>query len=475
MNFKKNILFYFLLIIILSAFSPSFLKLIHLANQELNIGFDLIKTTPLLSPPYISGSMNDATDPAMINGIFVYVLKGKDSLLNYNINCISDNQLVVKDDNIVIKKEKGCANIKIIPNGVGYSNINITVIAGKEQKSLIIRYASSFSEKDNVPVHWHYGTTDASAGIAINDSIMVVGDDENNKLIVYNRFYSGMPINSFDYSNLLNLTDGDIGSFKEVDCEASARSPYNPHRIYWLGSMSNGGKNSKEEINRNRLFATDIYETDLKLKFEFKGFVNTLRKNIVNWGDENGLQFNKAAQAGINPKQPIGFNFEGMCFGPDSSSLYLALRAPLFKINDQQNAIIVPLLNFEKWFNEGHPTSNPKFGKPIMLNLDHRGIRDIIRLKNGQYILIAGHCDENRNSNLYSWTGYGKDEPKILDQFNLNNLNAEGIIPFIDSNGNITLEIISDNGSSIYYNDSSVGKYLRPEYKKFRSDLFQIK
>ena len=320
---------------------------------------------------------------------------------------------------------------------------------------------------------WHTGISDASAAISLKNNFMIVADDEKNELCVFNRLSSGLPLEKFEYSKFLNLQDASGDIVKEIDCEAATRSLINPNRVYWLGAMSNGGKSNKIENNRDRLFATDITDSGSNTTFNFIGYISSLRNTILKWGDANGLDFKKSGAYGTSPKQKNGFNIEGMVFGPDSTTLYICLRAPLAPI-ERKKSIIIPIMNFENWFNNGKPSSEPIIGEPILLDLGERGIRDIVLMKNKQYIIIAGHCDEIKESSLFLWSGNRNEKIIELSNSNLNKINPEAILEFTDSIGKKYIELISDCGREVYYDDNVIGKYLIPEFKKFRSDFILL-
>jgi hypothetical protein len=317
---------------------------------------------------------------------------------------------------------------------------------------------------------------DASASIAIGNEYMFVADDEKNQIGLFNRFQSGAPIYTYKYENFLNLEDGEEGNYKEIDCEAAVRSPFDSNKIYWLGSMSNGGKSDKIEKNRNCLFATKTNGYNESATLSFNGCIKTLRKDILKWGDAYGYELSKSGEAGQNPKTTDGFNFEGMCFAPNHTTLYIGCRAPLVSIKDRTKALIIPISNFENWFNNGNPTSKIKMEDPIELNLNGKGIRDMIQLHDGSYLIIAGMSNEQNNSDLYQWSGQPNETPVLLKTNNLNNINPEGVIEVTNVDATKKeFQVISDNGKSNYYLDNVKAKYLQSEYKKFRSDIITIR
>jgi hypothetical protein len=166
-----------------------------------------------------------------------------------------------------------------------------------------------------------------------------------------------------------------------------------------------------------------------------------------------------------------------MVFAPDNTTMYIGLRAPLVPTATRTNAVIVPVLNFETWFNAGAVNgsqTNASFGSPIELNLGGRGIRDLIRLSNGTYIILAGSCGSDKTSAIFKWTGYAANAPVLVNSSVNGVLNIEGAMP-VNSSGSLSLnrlQVISDNGDDDFYNDGSEAKDLGElNFQKFRSDM----
>jgi len=255
--------------------------------------------------------------------------------------------------------------------------------------------------------------------------------------------------------------------------EAATTSPLNTGKVYWLGSMSNGKAPFDNKPNRDRIFATTISGTGAATTFSVTGYAS-LRSAILAWGDAHGYNFSASAAAGVDSKSPGGFAAEGMVFGPDSTTLYIGLRAPLVPTSNRTQAVIAPITNFESWFNGG-ATGSPTFGDPIELDLGHRGIRDMIRLPNGTYIIIAGNSDETPNTGaIYKWSGKAADAPIFILSRGFT-LNMEGVMP-VYTNGQLSLtdlQVISDKGGDVLYNDGVSAKDLGAAiFKKFSLDNF---
>jgi hypothetical protein len=426
-----------------------------------------------LSPFGFSGVINDATDPGKIYGIDFTISDAESIADSLQFTVVSANQSVVPDTCLTVSGTGGSRNLKINPVGVGYAALTITVSDRTNSSIYIINYAASSPEPGIIPANtfWHTGISDASDAIPLDDDYYITGDDELNVLNVYSRSASGLPLTSYNYTSSLALPDP---SKPEVDVEAATPSTLTPGRVYWTGSMSNGKIPYDNKPNRDRLFATTTTGTGASTAFAFVGYYN-IRTALLAWGDSMGYDFTASATAGVNPKSLVGFSLEGMVFGPDSTTLYLGLRAPLVPTALRTKAVIAPIVNFEAWFNNGAPSGPPVFGAPIELDLGTRGIRDMIRLSNGTYIIIAGSPIEDGGiNNIYKWSGYPGDNPIAISNDAGNLLNMEGVMEMNDSSGlSLTsLQIISDGGANILYQDATEAKDFNDlNLRKFRSDV----
>ncbi|HSY60563.1 MAG TPA: T9SS type A sorting domain-containing protein, partial [Cytophaga sp.] len=453
------------------------------ANDAPIIALDVTTTTNYLdggvaiapSSPYtISGVNNDPTDPASTSGLNFTISDTETSFEDLIISVSSSNTNVVPTTNIVFTGNAGSGNLKITAAGVGYSTINISVSDGTNISHYIINYAASAASATPATTIWHTGMSDASEAISLDDTYYIVNDDELNILNVYDRSQSGLPVASYDYTTQLNLPDL---SKPEVDLEAGTRSFKIANRIYWLGSMSNSKAPFNLQPNRNRLFATTVTGTGAATTFSFVGYYGDLRAQLITWGDAHNYNFTSSAAQGVDSKQVNGFAAEGMVFGPDSTTLYIGLRAPLASMTTRDKAIIAPVLNFEAWFNNGAPANNPTFGDPIELDLGGRGIRGVIRAKNGTYIIVAGSSGADATSAIFKWTGHAADAPILVTTSANAVLNMEGVMEVTNGTNLSTskLQVISDGGDDVIYNDNNEAKdFAELSLRKFRSDVVSM-
>ncbi len=442
--------------------------------NNLELAFSSSNTST--APPYVSGTINDATDPAANNGVMVSVKdNGADiNAADYTLTASTGNGIVVPNSNIAITKANGSAVVKISPAGVGYSDITLTLTKGNFIKTLVINYAASQSSSANTK--WLSGFADASAAIALDDNNMIIADDESNFLYVYNRANSGQPLKKYDVNqaNILGLTDGSAGAYKEVDIEAGIRSIATPNKLYWIGSMSNSSS-FNDKPNRNKLFAVTVAGTGAATTFADAGHISTLRQDLIAWGNTYGYDFTASAAVGKDPKLIDGFNIEGMVFAPDNSTMYIGFRAPLVPMTNRTKAVIAHILDFENWFAANSFTAAASIGAPIELDLGGRGIRDMIKLANGVYIIVAGnYAGTPKNGMIYKWSGNAGDAPVAIPSFNITNIDAEAALPVYE--GGILslnkLQIINDDGTAVFYGDGVQAKDLaQAALKKFASEI----
>jgi len=445
--------------------------------NNLSLSFTAPAAAAPLAPPAVTATLADPTDPLSLSGISVDIKENGSAVAaaDYTLTATSSNTGVVPDANIVITKADGQARVKATAAAAGYASITITLTKGGFTRTLVLDVAASAASNTPAASRFHSGSSDASAAIAIDSDYMIIADDEMNKLAVFNRNASGLAVATYNYGGLLGLTDLSGGVPREVDVEAAVKSIANTGRIYWLGSMSNSATSFNARPNRNRLFAVTYSGTGAATTFSYVGLYGGLKQDLLTWGDANGYGFSASAAAGKDPKQIDGFNIEGLVFAPDNTTAYIGFRAPLVPTAARTRAVIAPVQNFEAWFNNGAPAGSPVIGAPIELNLGGRGIRDLVRLSNGSYIILAGNYDDTPlNPAIFTWTGLPGAAPVQINSFNLSGLNPEGVME-VQASGSLQadrLQIVNDNGDFVYYGDGVAAKDLgQNNYKKFRSDV----
>jgi hypothetical protein len=295
----------------------------------------------------------------------------------------------------------------------------------------------------------------------------------------------------------LNLIDFyDDGSPKEVDIEGSTRAG---NRIYWLGSHSHAF-NATERTNRARIFATDVSGSGTNTQLKLLAHYDFLKLDLLAWDATNGhgkganyYGLTDSASIGVDPKSPdgSGFNLEGLCMAPglnNTTNAYIAFRAPLVPptgADARSMALFIPVLNFGKITTKQSGPGSARFGPPIELNLGGRGVRSIEGVGTN-YLIVAGppgagdNLPPPGNFKLFTWNGSSADQPQERAA-DLTGMNPEGIVevPAGIWTATNSFQILSDNGTNIFYGDDIQAKHLEAEgkpreFKKFRVDTVAL-
>jgi predicted extracellular nuclease len=460
-----------------------------LADNETVIDAD--KITPFLSLPnnsptatpaaFVSGVINDLTDPAKTIGIEFNVSDAETDAGSLTVTATSSNTAVVENANLTLTGTGTSRNLKINPTGVGFSDITVTVSDGNLSSSYVIKYAASAA--GSTTTRFLTGTSDASSAIAIDADYMFVADDEDQTIRLYDRNDSGLPLSSFDFTSSLGL----FGS-SEVDIEASTKIG---NIIYWIGSHSNNSSGN-DRPNRERIFSTTISGTGASTTLTFGGYYQFLEDDLIAWDNTNGhglgagfLGLAASAANNVVPEQSNGFNIEGFTVAPNGTTGYIAFRAPNEPTTDRTKALIVPVTNFTSILNgSGGTAGSATFGAPIQLDLGGRGIRSIERNANNEYLIIAGPAGAATGTapndfRLYTWTGVATDAP-VLRSADLTALNAGGSFETIvevpnSLTSSTQLQFLVDNGDSDWYSNGTISKDLaQTNFQKFRSELINL-
>ncbi|HTD68455.1 MAG TPA: hypothetical protein VK846_18175, partial [Candidatus Limnocylindria bacterium] len=117
-----------------------------------------------------------------------------------------------------------------------------------------------------------------------------------------------------------------------------------------------------------------------------------------------------------------------------------------------------------------------QFGAPIELNLGGRAFRSV-EGNAGGYLIVAGPPGiasgvPPSDFRLFTWDGFPSGAPQERAA-SVTNLIIEGIIelPPAPWTSNTAVQVISDNGITVFYNDAVEAKHLPTrQFKKFRSD-----
>jgi len=295
--------------------------------------------------------------------------------------------------------------------------------------------------------HYQTGTSDASAAIAVGERLMLVADDEDQVLRLYERDSDGAPLASINLNDALGLNDT-----QEVDLEAVAT--YQGVQ-YWIGSH--------ETSQRSMVFATHITGDNAdNLAIDVTGQFTDLASQLVAWDAGNGHGLGENALAFEQ-----GINVEGAAFVGDA--LYLGLRAPL----DDGFAQLIPVTNMPSLVS-GEST-DASFGTPLRLDLDGRAVRSIESAGDNGYIILAGPVDDagDVGFGLYLWDG--AHAVREIDGVDLNTLpdaitaKPESLFDINVTDTGMSASVLFDSGTVDWLDDGQESKDLPADQQRFIS------
>lgn len=232
---------------------------------------------------------------------------------------------------------------------------------------------------------------DASAAVPLDGGSVVVADDEENVLRVYDADRGGAPLVSVELSAILGLPtkvkkDGSTTS-KELDLEAAARIGTEAYFLTSHGRDSRG----RERPERLKFFALRPSDSEHWALHGavYEGLLDDLLE------EPRLAPYGLADAAQLAPKSPGGLNIEGMSPRAEGGA-WLGFRNPL----PEGRALVMPFLNPEAVVLGARAA----FGDPQLLDLGGRGVRALARFKSG-YLIAAGAFDSSPGGVLFSWDG----------------------------------------------------------------------
>ncbi len=427
--------------------------------------------TIVLSTAYLSGAVGSTGDPKI--SVTVSQSGAKNSALTVTASASSDSTVAATGD-VTITGTGSTRTVAVTAEHQGYTDLTLKVTGlGGAYATKTLHYAASATVQNAPGTRYLTGASDASAAVDVGGGYVVVGDDENNTLRLYDRNSSGAPVRTWDFS-------AELGVSREIDIEAAARVG---DTIYWTGSMGNS-KSGSLRPDRSTLFTTKVTGSGATTQLTLGGFYQGLRDDLIAWDEANDDRFGFAAGAapGQVPKQIDGFNVEGMEFAPDSTgTAYIAFRAPLVPPQTDGKALLVPVTNLDTLVAGSPDTAvHATFGDPITMDLGGLSIRDIRKNALNQYVIVAGSwaADDNSDSYaLYSWDGVAADAPTLLRSLPTTDPGAwESVVDIPDLTvPGAQVQLITDAGSADLYGDGTEAKDLaHDEWKKSRTTWFTV-
>jgi hypothetical protein len=295
------------------------------------------------------------------------------------------------------------------------------------------------------------GTCDASGAVPLDQSTLLVADDEDNVLRVYDADRGGAPLRQIDVSPWLGLDAGAAAPARkpekmpETDIEAGTRLG---DLAFWLTShgRSSSGKFRPERL---RLFATRVGQGQFEI--DWVGSYAALLSDLLS--EPKLARFDLASAAQLAPKEPGGLNIEGMTARAEGG-IWIGFRNPV----PEGRALLVPLLNPEAVVANGEKAA---FGEPLTLELDGLGVRSLSAWR-GSYLIVGGHHDSRPGSALFTWNG--RDQPIRVESLELGDLNPEG---FFSPEQREAFMLLSDDGSRLV-SGKECKRLKEPNLKTFR-------
>jgi len=262
------------------------------------------------------------------------------------------------------------------------------------------------------------GTSDSSAGVAVSKDMIVVADDENNVLRVYQANKGGLPIFSYDLTDFLEAER----EHPEADIEGATMIG---DRIYWITSHGRN-KNGKPRPSRYRFFATQVKTDSGRITIHPVGRpyrylthhlveTETMRHLGLDKATRFGAELSKKERKKLAPKEQ-GLNIEALCRSADGKTVYIGFRNPRPRVlsgrSSTSYALVVPLQNAAFVIERGQ---RPVFGRPILWDLGGLGLRSMeYSPYHKAYFIIAGAADEQPNFAIYRWSGQRQSPPVLL-------------------------------------------------------------
>lgn len=419
-----------------------------------------------LSAGYLSGAVGATGDPV----VTVTVAQSGADASGLTVTASKSSRSTVAGTGDVRVTGTGTSRtVAVTARAQGYADLTLKV-TGADGKSATttLHYAASPAVQRSADARYLTGASDASAAVDAGNGYVLVANDEDNTLRLYDGSASGAPVKSWDLSSAL-------GASKEVDIEGGARVG---NTVYWTGSLGNN-KDGEYKADRNTVFTTTLSGSGAGTSVAFGSAGHKLRDDLVAWDKANGNRYGFAAATadGQTPKQVDGFNVEGLEFAPGSTTTaYVGFRAPLVPPANGGKALIVPVTNMDQVVRGTKAT----FGTPIELDLGGLSVRDLRRNDKGQYLIVAGSWAAEDNSApyaLYRWDGVAGHQPsKVLDLPTADAGGWESVVsvPDLDVSGG-RVQLITDDGSADLYGDGTEAKDLsHPEWQKSRSTFFTL-
>jgi hypothetical protein len=280
------------------------------------------------------------------------------------------------------------------------------------------------------------GTCDASGAVELDRDHMLVADDENDVLRVYDVERGGPPTLEVRWTLAADDTESDLEASTLVG-----------DRAYFLSSHGRTSK-GKRDPERQLFFAASVPPVDGRLSFvgePYRGLLDDLLR------EPRLARFGLAEAAQLAPKEPGGLNMEGLTAGPNGT-LLLGFRSPL----PESRALVVGITNPDEVIHG----KSARFGEPQLLDLGGLGVRALSRW-HSIVLVLAGPSSEGGPFRLFRWDE--RSAPTKIDA-DLTGLGAEALFAH-DARDEVL--VLSDDGNREYFG-KKCKKLKDPKQKRFR-------
>ncbi|MFE9251382.1 DUF3616 domain-containing protein [Streptomyces sp. NPDC007088] len=419
-----------------------------------------------LSAAYLSGAVGASADPTV--AVTVSQSGADPSALTVDVSKSSKTSVVGTGD-VSVTGTGGSRTLAVTAHARGYTDLTVRVNGlGGKTATKTLHYAASPAVQYSADARYLTGASDASAAVDVGGGYLLVANDEDNTLRLYNGSVSGAPVKTWDLS-------GKLGADKEADIEGGTRVG---DTVYWTGSLGNN-KDGAYKADRNTVFTTKLSGSGATTSLTFTSAYHKLRDDLVAWDKSHDDRYGFAAATakGKVPKSVDGFNVEGLEFAPGSATTaYLGFRAPLTPAVTGGKALLVPVTNLDKVVTG----TKAAFGTPVELDLGGLSVRDIRKNAADEYLILAGSWAADDNSDpyaLYRWDGVPGHAPvKALDLPTTDAGGWESVVSVpASASAGARVQLVTDDGDADLYGDGTQAKDLdHPEWQKSRSTWFTL-
>ena len=293
---------------------------------------------------------------------------------------------------------------------------------------------NAWSESDS-PIVFQ-GVCDASAAFFDSKGQLVVADDQTDVVQVY-ALTGGTPVGNHDmypYTGTNRYARRNFSAFEAVAAQGED--------LFFLTSHARERRSGANRPRRRKFFAVRSVEVEGVETFQlvgaaYKNLHTSLSESpeLKRFGIGNSIMDVYRELPHLRPDKS-GIMMQALAAGQDGKSLWIGLRNP----RRAGRAIVIPFFNPLRVVLG---VANPKFGKPVLLDLGGYGISDMLldRTRN-VYWIVAGPHDKRGLSRLYRWSGSESESPVRMMEIEPSDFETQAIA--LSDSGRMLL--LSDDG-----------------------------